>query len=110
MQMKADNVLVDPEPWTTVKIGLIVVPDNTKKQYSKGIVKAVGPGPVLLFSGKHSPIEVEVGDHILYHIGGPIPLIVKGKEMHVVREREIIAVLEKGDFGVVNENNQKGES
>ncbi|GAH74104.1 unnamed protein product, partial [marine sediment metagenome] len=68
MIMKADNILVDPEPWTTIKLGSIVIPENAKKSFSRGLVKAVGPGPVLLFSGKHSPIEVEVGDHVIYHV------------------------------------------
>ena len=99
MKMKANNILVDPEPWTTKKLGSIILPDTEKsgKQFAKGIVREVGPG-LWLHNGERPPIEVEVGDHVLYFKAGAVDIIVGGQEMHIVQESEILAVLEEGDF------------
>lgn len=104
MRMLANNILVDPEGWPTQKLGSIVLPDNqeAKARFAKGIVKAVGPG-LWLHSGDRPPIEVAVGDHVLYFKAAAAGIVVQRKEMHIIQEREILAILEDGDFGTLGE-------
>ena len=106
MKMLADNILVEPEGWPTQKLGKIVLPDNNtvKAAFARGVVNNIGPGPVLILSGEHSPIEVKVGDHILYRKVNAIPIVVYEREMHLIVERDILAILEPNDFGELKES------
>ena len=104
MKMLANCILVDPEPWTTTKQGSIVLPDNiqVKEKFSRGVVKEVGPG-LWLHNGDRPKIEVDVRDHILYYKADAAPIIVQGREMHIILERNAIAILEDGDFDNLGE-------
>ena len=112
MKMRANYILVEPEGWPTQKLGLIVLPDNqeAKAKFARGLVKETGPG-LWLHNGERPPIEVNVGDHVLYFKAGAASIIVQETEMHIIQEREILAILEPGDFGEVDaENSQEGEA
>ena len=102
MKMRANNILVDPEGWPTQKLGLILLPDNneSKAKFARGVVKEVGPG-LWLHNGERPPIEVDVGDHILYYKIDAAKIIVQEKEMDIIQERCVIAILEPGDFGEI---------
>ncbi|KKK93838.1 hypothetical protein LCGC14_2688880 [marine sediment metagenome] len=108
MKMLANNVLVDPEPWTTIKIGLIVIPDGEKNKFCKGVVREVGPG-LWMANGTQCKIEVDVDDHVLYYKAAAVAIAVGGKEMHIIQEREIISILEEGDFGTFDKNSEGEE-
>ena len=99
MRMLADNVLVRPEPWTTVKQGSILLPDNAKVKdtFARGVVKRVGPG---LFhpDGSRPPIEVKADDHILFYKRNGVPIVVSQEEHLIVSERDILGILEPEDF------------
>ena len=109
MKMLANNVLVDPQGWPTQKLGSIVLPDNqeARAKFAKGLVVAVGPG-LWLHNGDRPPIEVSVGDHVLYFKASAAKIVVKKKEMDLVQERVLLAILEPGDFGIFN--NDEGDS
>jgi chaperonin GroES len=111
MKMLANNILVDPEGWPTQKLGSIVLPDNqeAKERFARGVVREVGSG-LWLHNGSRPPIEVDIGDHVLYFKAGAAKIVVQEKEMHIVQEREIIAILEPGDFGTVNEGESNDAS
>jgi len=107
MRMLANNILVDPEGWPTQKLGSIILPDNqeSKERFARGVVTEVGPG-LWLHNGDRPPIEVSVGDHVLYFKASAAKIVVQGKEMDIVQEREILAILDEGDFGT----HDKGDS
>lgn len=111
MKMRANNILVDPEGWPTQKLGLILLPDNneSKAKFARGVVKEVGPG-LWLHNGERPPIEVNVGDHVLYFKAGAASIVVQKTEMHIIQEREILAILEPGDFGELNEGESNDAS
>lgn len=104
MKMLAAHVLVDPERWTEAKIGSIFLPENSedRKRFARGTVKAVGPGLCTL-TGAHNPIDVKVGDHVLYYKADAINITVNERDMHIVIERALVAILEPGDFGTLDE-------
>ena len=108
MIMRANYILVDPEPWTTQKLGSIVLPDNqvSREKFSKGVVKEVGPG-LRLHNGERPPIEVKEGDHVLYFKAGAASIVVGGQEMHIIQERELLAILEPGDFSTLDTETER---
>ncbi len=99
MRMLANFLLVDPEPRSESKIGSIVLPDNTeaRKTFGRGKVIEKGPG-VYLHNGDRPDIDVAVGEYVLYFKASAVGIVVKGKEMHIVEERVLLAVLEAGDL------------
>ncbi len=104
MIMKADNILVEPMVWPKIKQGSILLPDNAgvKKNFDHGIVKGVGPG-LWLQCGEQCKVEVVEGDKVLYCKSRRLEILVAGKEMHIIREQDVLAVLEDGDFEIEQE-------
>jgi len=110
MKMRANYILVKPEGWPTQKLGTIVLPDNSeaKAKFARGQVLEVGPG-LWLHNGDRPPIEANVGDHVLYFKAAAASIIVQGTESHIIQEREILAILDPGDFGSIS-NHKQGDS
>ena len=97
MKMRANYILIETETWVEQKVGSIAIPTAAKNAFARGIVKGVGPG-LFLPNGERPPIEAEVGDHVLYFKASAAGIVVSGQEMHIVQEREILAILEPNDF------------
>ncbi len=89
-----DRVLVRRvEPQETVRGG-IVIPDTAKEKPQEGEVKAVGNGK-LLEDGKRATMSVKPGDRILFAKYAGSDVRIEGDEYLIVREDEILGVLEK---------------
>jgi chaperonin GroES len=72
----------------------LVLPDTAKEKPQKGKVLAVGDGK-LDDDGKRVPLEVAVGDEVLYSKYGGTEIKVDGKELLVLRESDVLARVEK---------------
>lgn len=71
----------------------IYLPDTADKEKpEQGKVVAVGPGK--MEEGKRIPLEVKVGDTVLFTKYGPNEVKVDNKEYLIAREEDILAVLE----------------
>ena len=98
MRMRANNVLVEPKIWRGLKRGSIYIPAGTQgNQFGHGIIHAVGPG-IWTQSGQQLPVEAAVGDHVLYYKQGAVEITVSEKEMCIIQEPGIIALLDHDDF------------
>lgn len=88
-----ERVVVKPLPMEEVTKGGIVLPDTAKEKPQKGEVTAVGPGR-LLDNGQRVPIDLKVGDKVLYskYAGNEIKL--DGEEYLILREGDILGVIE----------------
>lgn len=73
--------------------GGIVIPDTAKEKPSRGEVVAVGSGKHLE-DGKLRPLDVKKGDMVLYGKYAGTEVKVEGEEMLVLREDEIMGVIE----------------
>ena len=71
----------------------IVLPDTAKEKPQKGTVIAVGNGK-LLDSGQRAPMDVKVGDNVLFSKYSGTEVKVDEKDYLVVRESDIMAVLQ----------------
>jgi chaperonin GroES len=72
--------------------GGIIIPDTAKEKPMEGKVLAVGNGRVLE-NGKKLPLDVKVGDRILFGKYSGTEIKIDGEEVLVVREDEVLAVM-----------------
>jgi len=86
-----DRVLVRPLNQSEEKIGSLYIPDTAKEKPQEGVVEAVGPGRTE--DGKTITPEVKVGDRVLYGKYSGTEIKKDGKEMLIIRENDILAVL-----------------
>jgi len=89
----ADRLVVKPLEQEEEKRGGIIIPDTAKEKPEKGEVLAVGPGKILE-NGQRVPIEVKKGDKILFGKYAGSEIKVDGKELMIVREDEVMAIIE----------------
>lgn len=71
----------------------IVIPDSAGEKPDQGQVLAVGPGK-LLASGELRPLAVKAGDRVLFGKYAGQAIKVDGNEVLVLREEDVIAVIE----------------
>jgi chaperonin GroES len=89
----SDYLLVEPlEKETTLPSG-IVIPDTAKEKPQEGKVISVGPGR-RDDDGDRLPMEVKVGDKVMYKEWGGTKIKIDGKEMLLVKEEDILAIVE----------------
>ena len=88
-----DRVLIKIKEEGEVKVGSIIVPDTAKEKPGEGVVIAVGPGRVG-DDGKKIPLEVKIGDKILFGQFSGTEVTVKAEEYTMMRESDILAVIE----------------
>ena len=74
--------------------GGIVIPDSATEKPIKGKVIAVGKGKILE-NGSVRALDVKVGDHILFGKYSGTEVKVEGEEYLVMREEDVMAVIEK---------------
>jgi chaperonin GroES len=72
--------------------GGIIIPDTAREKPMKGEVLAVGNGRVLE-NGKKLPLDVKVGDQILFGKYSGTEIEIEGEEVLIVREDEVLAIL-----------------
>ncbi len=88
-----DRVIVRRMEEETLSAGGIVIPDNAKEKPSRGEVIAVGNGKIL-DNGEVRGLDVKVGDKVLFGKYSGNEVKVDGEELLVMREDDIMAVVE----------------
>lgn len=88
-----DRVIVKRVDEEQITKGGIIIPDTAKEKPIEGKVVAVGNGKVLE-SGKKVPLEVKEGDLVLFGKYSGTEIKVDGEEHLIMREDDIIAVVE----------------
>ncbi len=74
--------------------GGIIIPETAKEKPQEGEVVAVGKGKVK-DDGTVLPLDVKVGDRVLFSKYGGTDITIDGEEHLILREDEILAVIEK---------------
>jgi chaperonin GroES len=74
--------------------GGIIIPDTAKEKPSQGEVIAVGPGG-RDESGKLVPIDVKIGDTVLFGKWSGTDVKLDGKELLIMKESDILGVIER---------------
>lgn len=89
----ADRVLVKRIEEEETKVGGIIIPDTAKEKPQKGQVIAVGPGRTD-DNGNRIPMEVKVGDKIIFSKYAGSEVKIDGEEYLIMREDDILAIIE----------------
>ena len=82
----ADRVLIEPKEAETKTASGIFIPDTAKEKPQQGTVLAVGPGK------KDEPMEVKVGDVVLYGKYSGTEVAVEEKKYLIVKQSDILAI------------------
>jgi len=95
MKMKPlyDRVLIKRIEEKEQKKGTIIIPDTAKEKPMEGKVIAVGAGSVNK-EGKRTPLEVKVGDRVLFGKYAGTEIKIDDQEHVILREDEVLGILE----------------
>ena len=88
-----DRLVVRRLEEETTSAGGIVLPDSATEKPSQGEVLAVGPGKTL-DNGELKPLDVKVGDKVIFGQYGGSTVKLDGEELLILNESEIFGVLE----------------
>jgi chaperonin GroES len=89
-----DRIVVEPLEAEQVTASGLVIPDTAKEKPQEGKVVAVGPGR-FDDKGARIPVDVKVGDVVLYSKYGGTEVKYSGQEYLVLSARDVLAVIEK---------------
>ena len=93
LQPLGDRVVVRREPSEERTAGGIVLPDTAKEKPTRGVIEAVGNGK-LLDDGSRGKLQVQVGDRVLFTSWAGETFKVSDEELLLMREEDILAVLD----------------
>ena len=74
--------------------GGLFLPDTAKEKPTEGEVVAVGTGKIL-DNGQKQPVEVKVGDRIIFSKYAGTEVKLDGEELMIFSERDVLAIVEK---------------
>jgi len=90
----SDHILIEPLKEENKTRGGILLPETAEKEKpEQGKIIAVGSGRRTA-EGKIVPLEVKVGDKVLFTKYGPNEIKIDGKEYLIAKEEDILAIIE----------------
>ena len=87
------RVIVEPIEQEEMTAGGIILPETAKEKPQEGKILAAGPGD-RDEDGERIPMEVQVGDKVLYAKYSGTEVKMDGKKLLILRESDILAILE----------------
>jgi chaperonin GroES len=95
LQPLDDRIVVRPgESEETTASGL-VIPDTAKEKPQQGEVLAVGPGKRSDYTGEIVPMDVQLGDTVVYSKYGGTEITVEGEDLLILNARDVLAIVKK---------------
>ncbi|MGQ0802560.1 MAG: co-chaperone GroES [Actinomycetota bacterium] len=95
LQPLEDRIVVQASEAEETTASGLVIPDTAKEKPQQGEVLAVGPGRRSEQTGEVIPIDVAVGDIILYSKYGGTEITVDGDDLLVLSSRDVLAKVAK---------------
>src|SRR6187549_4229050 len=86
-----DRVVVMPSEESETMRGGLYIPDTAKEKPTQGEVIAVGPGR--FEKGERIPVDVKVGDKVIYGKYSGTPFTVEGDEVIIIKAGDVLAKL-----------------
>ena len=83
----SDRVLVEPKEAETKTAAGLYIPDTAKEKPQQGTILAAGPGK------KDEPMELKVGEVVLYGKYAGTEITVAGKTYLIMKQSDVLAVL-----------------
>ena len=88
-----DRVIVQRTEEEEKSKGGIIIPDTAKEKPQEGKIIAVGKGK-MLDDGKLVPLDVKVGDKVLFNKYAGSDIKIEGEEYMIMREEDVLGVIE----------------
>lgn len=89
-----DRIVVEPNEAEQTTASGLVIPDTAKEKPQQGKVLAVGPGKRAENTGELIPLDISVGQTVLYSKYGGTEVTVDGKDLLILSSRDVLAVVE----------------
>jgi chaperonin GroES len=90
-----DRVLVKRLDAEEKTAGGIIIPDTAKEKPQQGEVLAVGPGRRAEHSGELIPLDLAVGDTVVYSKYGGTEIAIDGEDLLILSSRDVLAKITK---------------
>jgi chaperonin GroES len=90
-----DRIVVKPLDAEQTTASGLVIPDTAKEKPQEGEVLAVGPGRYDDEGEKRIPLDVKIGDTVLYSKYGGTEVKYSGQEYLILSARDVLAIIEK---------------
>ncbi|HEX7097439.1 MAG TPA: co-chaperone GroES [Acidimicrobiales bacterium] len=93
LQPLEDRIVVRPGKSEETTASGLVIPDTAKEKPQQGEVLAVGPGRTSEQTGKVIPLDIKVGDTVVYSKYGGTEITVDGEDLLILSSRDVLAVV-----------------
>ena len=93
LQPLEDRIIVKPGEAEETTVSGLVIPDTAKEKPQQGEVLAVGPGRRSEQTGEIIPLDVKVGDTVLYSKYGGTEITDGGDDVLILNGRDILAIV-----------------
>ena len=90
-----DRIVVRPNSAEATTASGLVIPDTAKEKPQQGEVLAVGPGRRAENTGELVPMDVKVGDKVVYSKYGGTEITVEGEDLLILTSRDVLAKVTK---------------
>ena len=90
-----DKILVQANEAETTTASGLVIPDTAKEKPQEGTVVAVGPGRWDEDGENRIPMDIKVGDVVVYSKYGGTEITVDGQDVLILNARDVLAIVEK---------------
>ena len=91
LQPLEDRIVVKPSEGEEMTASGLVIPDTAKEKPQEGEVLAVGPGR--FEDGDRVPLDVKVGDKVIYSKYGGTEVKYDGEDYLILSARDVLAVI-----------------
>jgi chaperonin GroES len=95
LQPLDDRIVVRPSEAEEKTASGLVIPDTAKEKPQQGEVLAVGPGRRTENTGELIPVDVAVGDTVVYSKYGGTEIAVDGEDLLILTSRDVLAKISK---------------
>ena len=95
LQPLDDRIVVRPNEAEERTASGLVIPDTAKEKPQQGEVLAVGPGRRADSTGELVPLDIKVGDTVLYSKYGGTEVTIDGEDLLVLSSRDVLAKVKK---------------
>src|SRR5947209_6169 len=92
LQPLEDRIVVRPAEAEETTISGLVIPDTAKEKPQQGEVLAVGPGRRAEQSGELIPLDISVGDNVVYSKYGGTEITVDGEDVLILSSLDALAI------------------
>jgi chaperonin GroES len=95
LQPLDDRIVVRPSEAEEKTASGLVIPDTAKEKPQQGEVLAVGPGRRAENTGELIPLDVAVGETVVYSKYGGTEIVVEGEDLLILTGRDVLAKVKK---------------